>query len=121
MFFVFSLGETCSHVAGVLFKIETAVRLGLTSKACTDVPCQRNQNFTKDVNPAPIAQIQFSSKKAKGKLKKSEDQLFIKAPTENEHIEFLSKLSVENKRIVGLSLYADFQKSRMNHPNCQIV
>ena len=77
MLFVSSLGETCSHVAAVLFKVEAAVRLGLTSKACNDVPCQWNQNFTKDVNLAPIAQIQFYSKKAKSKLKKSEDLLFI--------------------------------------------
>ena len=83
--------------------------MGLTSKACTDVPCQWNQNFTKDVNPAPIGQIQFYSKRAKGKLKKSEDLLFIEPPTENEHIEFLSKISAENKRIVGLSLLDDFQ------------
>ena len=95
----------------MLFKVEAAVRLGLTSKACTDVPCKWNQNFTKDVNPAPIAQNQFYSKKAKGKLKKSEDLLFIEPPTENEHIEFLSKLRAENKRIVGLSLFADFQNT----------
>ena len=108
MLFVFSLGETCSHVAAVLLKVEAAVRFGLTSKACTDVPCQWNQKFMKGVNQAPISQIQFYSKKSKGKLKKSEDLLFIEPPTENEHIKFLSKLSAENKRIVWLSLFADF-------------
>ena len=109
MLFVSSLGETCSHVAAVLFKVEIAVRLGLISKACNDVPCQWNHNLTKDVNPAPIAQIQFYGKKAKSKLKKSEDLLFIEPPAENEHIEFLSKLSAEKEKIVGLSLFADFQ------------
>ena len=83
--------------------------IGSDIKICTDVSCQCNQNFTKDVHPAPIAQIQFYSKKTKGKLKKSEDLLFIELLTENEHIEFLSKLSAENKRIVKLSLLADFQ------------
>ena len=55
MFFVFSLGETYSNVAAMLFKVEAAVVLDLTSEACTDVSCPWNENFTKDVNPAPIA------------------------------------------------------------------
>ena len=54
MFFVLSLGETCFHVAAVLFKVEAAVVLGPTSKACTDISFPWNQNFTKDVNLAPI-------------------------------------------------------------------
>ena len=41
------LGETCSHIAAVLFKIEAAVRLGYTSVACTDEPCQWNACFVK--------------------------------------------------------------------------
>ena len=77
IFFVFSVREAYSHVAAVLFKVEEAVRLSLSSKAYIDVLCQWNQNFKKYVNPAPIAQIEFYSKKAKRKLKKSEDLLFI--------------------------------------------
>ena len=42
-----SLGETCSHIAAVLFKIEAALRLGYTSVACTDEPCQWNACFVK--------------------------------------------------------------------------
>ncbi|KAL3885006.1 hypothetical protein ACJMK2_025105 [Sinanodonta woodiana] len=34
------LGETCSHIGALLFKIEAAVRLGYTSSTCTDRPCE---------------------------------------------------------------------------------
>ena len=71
MFFVFSLGETCSHVATVLFNVEA------------------------DVNPvAPIAQIRFYSKKAK-------DCSLLTPPSpyhpEDQCIKFLSKLSAETR------------------------
>jgi len=38
------LGETCSHVAALLFTIEAAVRLGYTSSAPTDELCKWNQS-----------------------------------------------------------------------------
>lgn len=31
----YSLGKTCSHVAAVMFKVEAAIRIGITSAACT--------------------------------------------------------------------------------------
>ena len=48
----YSLGEGCSHVAAVLFKVECAVRLGytsLTSQACwwNQDRCKQVQDFTK--------------------------------------------------------------------------
>ena len=58
---LFRLVETSSHVAAVLYKIETAVRTGMTNVTPTDLPCQWNQNFTKSVTPAPISEIQFYS------------------------------------------------------------
>lgn len=48
--FNFRLGEVCSHVAAILFKIEASVRLGYNKVACTSMPCLWNQNFTKKVN-----------------------------------------------------------------------
>ena len=42
-----SLGEGCSHVAAVLFKVEAAVRNGYTS--VTSNTCQWNQAFSKKV------------------------------------------------------------------------
>ncbi|KAL3884662.1 hypothetical protein ACJMK2_024780 [Sinanodonta woodiana] len=45
------LGETCSHIGALLFKIEAAVRLGYTSSTCTDRPCEWNACFVKNVEP----------------------------------------------------------------------
>ena len=38
------IGEGCSHIAAVLFKIECAVRLGYT--AGTSQPCQWNEAYS---------------------------------------------------------------------------
>lgn len=42
-----SLGEGCSHVAAILFKVESAVRNGYTSS--TSNSCQWNQVFSTKV------------------------------------------------------------------------
>ena len=46
----YSLGETCSHIAALLFKVEACVRLGYTNVACTSRPCTWNQAFSKKVS-----------------------------------------------------------------------
>ena len=46
----YSLGETCSHIAALLFKVEACVRLGYTNLACTSRPCTWNQAFSKKVS-----------------------------------------------------------------------
>ena len=45
--YYFRLGEGCSHVAAVMFKVECAVRLGHTS--VTSQPCWWNDAFCKKV------------------------------------------------------------------------
>ena len=55
------LGETCSHVADLLFKIEAAVRTEYTKTACSDEACQWNINFVKKVELAEITVIAFYS------------------------------------------------------------
>ena len=45
--FTFSLGEGCSHVAAILFKIEAAKRNGYT--ATTSSSCRWNEVFTTKV------------------------------------------------------------------------
>ena len=42
------LGEGCSHVAAIMFKVEAAVRLGYTS--CTSQQCSLNEMHTDKVN-----------------------------------------------------------------------
>ena len=45
--FFLRLGESCSHIGAILFKIEAAVRLGYNKQASTDVTCKWNNNFVK--------------------------------------------------------------------------
>ena len=47
--YYFRLGEMCSHVAALLFKVEACVRLGIASTTCTSLPCVWNQAFSKKV------------------------------------------------------------------------
>ncbi|KAJ8319444.1 hypothetical protein KUTeg_004535 [Tegillarca granosa] len=51
------LGQTCNHVAGLLFRLEAANKLGLstcTSLPCTwDIPCSRSIN----IEPKLVSEI----------------------------------------------------------------
>lgn len=44
------LGEVCSHAASILFKIEVAVKLGLTTTSSTSEACQWNKTFREKVS-----------------------------------------------------------------------
>ena len=90
----FRLSESCSHVAAVLFKLEAAVRLGYTTKACTEEPCKWNQDFVKKIGPDPIAQISFySDAKVEKSLQRSKKRKFQFEPSkENEQAKFLDAL-----------------------------
>ena len=50
------LGEVCSHVGAILFKVEMGVRLGLTKKSCTSEACKWNATFREHVDPTPITE-----------------------------------------------------------------
>lgn len=45
----YSLGEVCSHAAAVLFKMELATRVGLTTVSSTSDACKWNQTFREQV------------------------------------------------------------------------
>lgn len=61
------LGETCSHVGTVLFKLEASVSLGYNKVECTDLACQWNKVCTQKVKPGLIKDIEFYSQSAKAK------------------------------------------------------
>lgn len=96
----------------MLFKVEAAVRLGYTKKACTDELCKWNQDFVKKVNPDPIAKIKFFSEK-KIKIAKSRPikrkNLFEKASEEDQHnfLSSLKKMKTSSKPVV-LSCFDGF-------------
>ena len=53
----------------ILYKIEAAVRIGMTHQTPTDLPCQWNQMFTQDLDPSPICDIIVYTEEAKTKIK----------------------------------------------------
>ena len=70
------LGESCSHIAAVLLKIEAAVRISYTSSACNDEPRQWNSCFVKKVEAAPVASKQFYKEPEKERLRRSKDTCY---------------------------------------------
>lgn len=55
--------HSCSHVGAVLWKLEHAVRSGLTGIACTDESAQWNRGTTRNVVPMAISNITFKKPK----------------------------------------------------------
>lgn len=53
------MGSTCNHVAAALFRVEAAMRLGLSNPACTTKPCQWLPNRT-SVDPCKAKNINFN-------------------------------------------------------------
>ena len=108
-FFVFyRLGETCSHVAAMLYKVEAAVRIGMTKNAPTDLPCQWNQTFTKSIVGSPVAQINVYSDTAKKHFLSAPQQKSPHEPSLDEKTEFLHKLYEVQPKTVALHLFAEF-------------
>ncbi|XP_065664036.1 uncharacterized protein LOC101237261 isoform X2 [Hydra vulgaris] len=108
------LGETCSHVAAVLFKIETANRIGMTHNVSTDLPCKWNQNFTKNINPSPVSKINLYSSKAKEKLNLSRKCYDVEV-THNDEMDFIKSLSTIKTRPVVLHLFPQYDGPFIEH------
>lgn len=49
-FVIFRLGEACSHIAALLFKINAASTLGLNTESKTSLKCIWNKFYRKQVN-----------------------------------------------------------------------
>ena len=107
------MGETCSHVAATLFKIEAAVRYGLTVQTCTDVPCQWNRNFTSSVQPSPITDIKFYSESALKKVGVKRKRDINAQPKINDLLDLLKERNLT--QTVGLSLFEEHQAPFVVH------
>jgi hypothetical protein len=103
------LGESCSHVAAMLFKVEAAVRNGYTKQACTEQPCAWNKCFTKSVEPATMSAIKFYKESAKQRLLKSKRVRKPPPPptSKEKQISFLQSLTETETKPVGLSLFKE--------------
>ena len=53
------MGSTCNHVAAALFRVEAAMRLGLTNPACTEKACEWLPN-RKDVLPIKMKDLNLN-------------------------------------------------------------
>ena len=63
------MGESCSHIGAILFKIEAAVRLGYNKQASTDVACKWNNDIVKTIEEKEKGDIIFyKTKTCKKKL-----------------------------------------------------
>nr|XP_047137738.1 uncharacterized protein LOC124814271 [Hydra vulgaris] len=108
------LGETCSHVAAVLYKLEAAARLGIISQTPTDLPCQWNQNFTKKIEPSQISNIDFYSTEAKKKVTNKFKHNHLE-PTSIAKSNFLEAIRKINANVVGLSLFPGMSNAFLQH------
>ncbi len=110
LFVCYSLGETCSHVAALLFKLEAAVRNGYTTTACTDERCRWNECFVDKVEAAPIAEIDMYSAEAKASLSKSSPEYTFSVSTPEEQKTFLDGLAALGEKVVGLCSYNEYNE-----------
>ena len=53
------VGKACNHVAAAMYRVETAVRLGLTNPTCTSNANERLPN-RKTIEPKKIKYLHFS-------------------------------------------------------------
>ena len=104
----FRLGESCSHICAILYKIEAAVRLGYTKQACTDIPCKWNNDFVKRGEGARIKDIMFYKQTKSIPVKRT-----FEAASEMEQNIFLNDVAKipERDYPVGMSLFCRFSNS----------
>ena len=95
------MGESCSHVGALLFKIEAAVRLGYTKEvACTIV--------LKQISGTKIKDIKNSTE-----LKKNPPAKRFMPATASQQECILGMLNQipDSSKLVRLSLFADYSES----------
>ena len=67
------IGQTCNHVTAAVFKMEAAVRMGLTSPSCATTACEWLPN-KKSVRMSKVKDLKLSRKKI-GKQSKMQSEL----------------------------------------------
>ena len=103
-------GETCSHVAALLYKIEAAIRVGLTGSTPTELPCEWNKTFVRNITGSPVADINLYTEKAKEKVS-GQKLTSSKAPSFEQKKQFLFELKSVQPKTVCLYLFSEFGES----------
>ena len=108
------LGESCSHIGALLFKVEAAVRCGYTKLTCTEEACKWNNDFVKKITPVPIANVDFYSDEAvknfKANPKKAVHQTKPTQQQQQQFFEAISTIQGENAIVLHTKsgFYAPF-------------
>ena len=125
--FLLRLGESCSHIGAISFKIEAAVRLGYNKQACTDVACKWTNDFIKKIEGKEIGdKIFYKTKTCKQK------SVLDVSESGRQQCLFLQKLTqIPVKKLpVALGLFKDYSEpfaftkpvpSNLKIPNCGIL
>ena len=112
IFYINRLGESCSHIGALLFKIEAAVRAGFTKRACTEEACKWNNDFMQKIEPSTVAEINFFSEKTIEKRRRKHPnavpQHHSNGPSDEKKKDLLTKLSKANKMPVVLHSFTPF-------------
>ena len=119
------LGETCAHVAAVLFFLEAAARTE-DRQTCTDQLCQwKPPSFQKNMEYALIKDIDFTSAKSKKELHESQETSLatkshtveahhfarVKRPTTDGKKSFFAAISKTPGKVAILSLVHPFAEA----------
>ena len=141
----YRLGEVCSHIAAVLFKVEAIVRLGYTTVPCTSRPWKWNQTFSKkvyiniwsyesdsasiytslfyilQVSAARIVDMDFSKPKrlSANEVCTAHDVeavTGVKQPSENDTTSLIEKLATNSKSVALLSTVPEFCNKFVSAP-----
>lgn len=119
------LGETCSHIAAILFYLEAVVRLRGTKPTCTEEKCQwLIPSYLKSVEYLPIRDIDFTS--PQGKKRKLDEAINDggndvatapqqvtargKEPTQSEMETLFANLSCAGAKPLVLSLIPQYSE-----------
>ena len=100
------MGEFCSHVGAVLFKVEMANRLGFTHETCTIRSCAWNNDFVCKVVPSPVSKITFFKKTVTDRTRATKPKPQLESSTPPQQEQFLDMLMANcPEKPVVLSTY----------------
>ena len=105
-------------MGAVLFKLEACVRLGMAQVACTSKACEWNAVATKNVEGAPIAEIEFHSEKIKEKARGKKRKIRRPVPkvTPSQEKQLMDILDGTGEMPVVLSTYDDYSQPFVPKP-----
>ena len=94
---IFSLGEGCTHIAGLLFKLEACAQ-EKENTACTSKPCNWNKGGKRKKDPQEVLNISFKKLKYGGNepcANEKKNKFTVKNSITDQGQNFLSLLTAK--------------------------